>query len=246
MAVTVTFVGSGDAFGSGGRFQTCILVDTEGFRFAIDFGASSLVALNKLDIDHNSIDAIVFTHIHGDHCGGIPFLLMDAMLAAKRSRPLVIAGPRDTKARIAGVCEALLPGMHVMKPKFELEYLEMEIGKRHDVGPIAVTPYAAVHTEATNPTSLRFELEGKIISYTGDTAWNDNIPKVAGGADLLVCECYYYEKPIRFHMNYPDIKAHWNDFGAKRIVLTHLSREMIQYKDRIPEQCAYDGLRISL
>ena len=78
MAVKVTFVGAGDAFGSGGQFQTCILVDSPGFRFAIDFGASSLVALNKLGIDHNTIDAIVLTHIHGDHCGGIPFLLLDA------------------------------------------------------------------------------------------------------------------------------------------------------------------------
>jgi ribonuclease BN (tRNA processing enzyme) len=246
MTVKVTFVGAGDAFGSGGRFQTCIMVDSPGFRFVIDFGCSSLVALNKLGIDHNTIDAIVFTHIHGDHCGGIPFLLMDAMLGAKRTTRLTIAGPRDTKARIAGVCEALLPGMHVMRPKFALDYVEMEAGKPHQVGPIRVTPYAALHTEETNPTSLRVEVAGKVVSYTGDSAWNDNIPKVSQGADLFVCECYFYEKPIRFHMNYPDVKAHWNDFGAKRTVLTHFSREMIRYKDSVPEECAHDGLEITL
>ena len=246
MSVRVTFVGSGDAFGSGGRFQTCILVDAPGIRFVIDFGASSLVALNKLGIDHNTIDAIVFSHIHGDHCGGIPFLLMDAMLAAKRTRPLTIAGPPDTKARIDGVAEALLPGMHVMKPTFPLDYVEMELARRHVLGAIAVTPFAAVHTEATNPTSLRVEVDGKVVSYTGDSAWNENIPKVSTGADLLICECYFYEKRVRFHMNYPDIKSHWNELGAKRTVLTHLSREMIRYKDSIPEECAYDGMVIDL
>ena len=41
MAVTVTFVGCGDAFGSGGRFNTCIMVDGADIRFTIDFGASS-------------------------------------------------------------------------------------------------------------------------------------------------------------------------------------------------------------
>ena len=46
MSVTITFVGSGESFGSGGRFNTCFLVDTPGFRFCIDFGATSLVALN--------------------------------------------------------------------------------------------------------------------------------------------------------------------------------------------------------
>jgi hypothetical protein len=83
MAVTVRFVGSGDSFGSGGRFQTCILVDGPRSRFAIDCGASSLTALAQQDIEHNSIDAILLTHLHGDHCGGVPFLLMDAMLSAK-------------------------------------------------------------------------------------------------------------------------------------------------------------------
>ena len=99
MSVKVTFVGSGDAFGAGGRFQTCIMVDAPGTRFVIDFGASTLIALNQMGIDHNTIDMVVLTHIHGDHCGGIPFLLMDAMLGAKRRTPLTIAGPRETEKK---------------------------------------------------------------------------------------------------------------------------------------------------
>ncbi len=57
MPITVRFVGSGDSFGSGGRFQTCILVDGPRSRFAIDFGTSSLIALQQQGIEHNSIDA---------------------------------------------------------------------------------------------------------------------------------------------------------------------------------------------
>ena len=53
MSVTVRFVGSGDSFGSGGRFQTCILVDGPASRIAIDFGTSSLIALAQQDIDPN-------------------------------------------------------------------------------------------------------------------------------------------------------------------------------------------------
>src|SRR5499426_3888216 len=118
MAVTVRFVGSGDSFGSGGRFQTCILVDGPGSRFAIDFGASSLIALSQQGIEHNSIDAILLTHLHGDHCGGVPFLLVDAMLAARRDRPLTIVGPPETTDRLKSVAAALMPGMEVMVPKF--------------------------------------------------------------------------------------------------------------------------------
>ena len=55
MTVSVRFVGSGDSFGSGGRFQTCILVDAPGRRFTIDFGTSSLIALTQQGIAHNSL-----------------------------------------------------------------------------------------------------------------------------------------------------------------------------------------------
>ncbi len=246
MSVSVTFVGSGDAFGAGGRFQTCILVDAPGTRFVIDFGASSLIALNQMGIEHNTIDTVVLTHIHGDHCGGMPFMLMDAMLGAKRKTPLTIAGPRETEAKLELMKEALMPGMHVMTSKFPLNYVEIDVLKPTPVGDLTITTYPAVHTGQTNPTSVRIEVGGKIISYTGDSAWTKHMPALAEDADLFVCECYFYEKPVRFHMNYPNIKEHWDELKAKRTVLTHFSREMMAHKDDVPEECAYDGLVVEL
>src|SRR5438034_4373955 len=154
MSVSVRFVGSGDSFGSGGRFQTCILVDAPGRRFTIDFGASSLIALAQQRIDANSIDTILITHLHGDHCGGLPFLLIDAMLGARRTRPLTIAGPQDIAARMRAMLEVLFPGSDVMQPRFPLEYVEMAPGRAHRVGDLLVTPHAARHTWQTNPTAL--------------------------------------------------------------------------------------------
>src|SRR5947208_16967997 len=98
MSVSVRFVGSGDSFGSGGRFQTCILVDAPGRRVMIDFVAPSLIALAQQRIDPNSMDRILMTHRHGDHCGGVPFLLIDAMLGPRRMRPLTTPGPIDPRA----------------------------------------------------------------------------------------------------------------------------------------------------
>ena len=246
MSVIVTFVGSGDAFGAGGRFQTCIMVDAPGTRFVIDFGASSLVALNKMGIEHNSIDTVVLTHIHGDHCGGIPFMLMDAMLGAKRQTPLTIAGPRETEKKLGAVNEALMPGMNVMTPKFDLNYVEVDVMTPTQVGGLTITAYPANHTGETNPTSVRVEVAGKVISYTGDSAWTKHMHKVAEDADLFICECYFYEKPIRFHMNYPDIREHRAELKSKRIILTHFSREMMLHKDDVSEETAYDGLVVEL
>ena len=43
----LTVVGCGDAFGSGGRLQTCYHVDWTGGRFLIDCGATTLIGLNQ-------------------------------------------------------------------------------------------------------------------------------------------------------------------------------------------------------
>lgn len=244
--VDVTFVGSGDAFGSGGRFQTCILIDGSTCRVAVDFGASSLVALNKLEIPHNSIDIIVLTHLHGDHCGGVPFLLLDAMLGAKRTTPLIIAGPRETEQRIAQIGHALFPGMETMNPKFDLSFVEMEILKPNRIGDLTVTPFPANHTGTTNPTSVRVEIDDKTVSYTGDGAWTKHSPALGKDADLLISECYAFEKSVPFHMNYPDILEHKAELGAKRIILTHMGPDMLAQSTNVPEDCAHDGLVITL
>ncbi len=246
MSVTVRFVGSGDSFGSGGRFQTCILVDAPGSRVAIDFGTSSLIALAQQGIEHNTIDAILLTHLHGDHCGGVPFLLVDAMLSAKRTRPLVIAGPPELERRMAEIREALFPGSHVMTAKFPLAWVEMEPGRAHRILDLVVTPERARHTKETNPSALRVEIGGKVVAYTGDTEWTDDVARIGRGADLLIAECYYYAKPVKWHLNYPAIAAHRDHFGAKRLILTHMSREMLAQVDEVPEQCAHDGLVIEL
>lgn len=246
MPVRVTFVGSGDAFGSGGRFQTCILVDGEATRFAIDFGASSLIALNAQDIPHNSIDAILLTHIHGDHAGGIPFLLLDAMLGAKRDRPLTIAGPKNLKARLDAMAVALFPGMETMTPKFPVNYVELPLEQPTELLGLTVTPFSAKHTWQTDPTALRVEVDGRIVTYSGDGDWTPGLARASEGADLFIAECYFHGKPIKWHLNYPAIQEHSADFGAKRVVLTHMGPEMLSMADRVPEDCAHDGLVIEL
>ena len=246
MPITVRFVGSGDSFGSGGRFQTCILVDGPGSRFAIDFGTSSLIALAQQGIEHNSIDAILLTHLHGDHCGGVPFLLIDAMLGARRSRPLTIGGPRDLRARMDGIREALFPGSHVMTPKFEVDWIEMEPGRAHRVLDLVVTPQPARHTRETNPTALRVQVGDKVIAYTGDGEWTEDLAKIGRDADLLIAECYYYAKPVKWHLNYPALTEHMKDFGAKRVILTHMSREMLAHVDDVPAECARDGMVVEV
>ena len=171
----------------------------------------------------------------------MPFLLVDAMLGAKRERPLTVAGPRDLRYRMFMIAEALFPGMHVMKPKFELSWIELEPGTPTQVGDILVTARSVKHTWQTNPTALRAEVGGKVVCYTGDGEFGEEMALAAKGADLLVAECYFYEKPVRWHLNYPELVAHKADFGARRIILTHMSREMLATPATCPRSAHTTG-----
>ncbi len=70
----------------------------------------------------------------------------------------------------------------------------MEIGRANAVGRLRVTPYPAKHTQQTNPTFLRVEFGDTAIAYTGDGEWTDDMASMGEGADLVIAECYYYEK----------------------------------------------------
>src|SRR5438445_9791328 len=124
----LTIVGSGDAFGSGGRFNTCFRVETGGRTVFVDFGASSLVALRAQGHDLNDIDGIILSHLHGDHFGGLPFLLLDAQFLNRRQRPLVIAGPPGTRARLEALLEVFFPGSLDTKWRFAWEVVEIAPG----------------------------------------------------------------------------------------------------------------------
>ena len=111
---------------------------------------------------------------------------------------------------------------------------------------LLVTPERARHTEETNPTALRIQVGEKTMCYTGDTEWTDDIARAARDTDLLIAESYFYDKPVKWHLNYPDIVAHAGRVGARRLILTHMSREMLARADSVPEECAHDGLVVTL
>jgi ribonuclease BN (tRNA processing enzyme) len=158
------FVGCGDAFGSGGRLNTCFHVRGDQVNFLIDCGASSLPALKRLGIARDAIDLILITHFHGDHFAGLPFLLLDAQFS-RRSRPLVIAGPQGIEQRLPAVMEALFEHSSKTKQKFDLAVVTLKPEETRSIGTVKVTPYPVVHGESGGPfLGYRVEAEGRTIA----------------------------------------------------------------------------------
>lgn len=244
-AVRIRILGSGDAFGSGGRLQTCILAESNGRSCLIDCGASSLIALKRAGLDPNGIHTVLISHLHGDHFGGLPFLVLDGQFSG-RSNPLLIAGPPGIQSRVADAMEIFFPGSSGARRKFEVHFQELSEGVSASVDPVRVTPYQVLHPCGAPSYAFRIEINGRIIAYSGDTEWTDRLVAVASRADLFICESYCYEKRVPFHLDYLTMMQHRPEFDCKRILLTHMSSDMLYRLPELGVQAAHDGLEIIL
>ena len=166
----LTVVGCGDAFGSGGRLQTCYHVETAATRFLIDCGATALIGFNRSR--HRS-------QRRRDHLHLAP---------ARRPlcRPGVVADPCPARGQAHRAPDRRRPAGRARRAsrrrrkrcfrapagvarRYELRFLELAREKPLDVGSVRVTPFEVVHPSGAPPYALRFEVEGKVLSFTGDT-----------------------------------------------------------------------------
>jgi ribonuclease BN (tRNA processing enzyme) len=227
--LTLQVIGSGNALGSGGRFNSCIYVESRNYRLLLDCGASTIVALRKMNVDIFALDAIILTHLHGDHFGGVPLVEVACRIEGSRQKPLNIFGPNETKARV----NAILPLMFPEFSSSQCEFNEYQRGE-NKFDYFTLTAIPALHSPKTNPHSLRLELDEFVLAFSGDTQWYDGLASIADNADIFICECSSI-KSGKAHMSYESLLANQSKLNAKRIVLNHLGNDVIAM-----QSCRFD------
>ena len=238
--VQLQFLGSGDAFGSGGRFQACFMLRGTDGQVLIDCGASSLIAMKRAGVDPSEVGWVLVSHLHVDHCGGVPFLILDGQFS-RRTRPLVVAGPSGLKDRIETAMEVGFPGSTQVTRRFTTDFLELPERLTSQIGPALVTPFVVDHASGAPSYALRVEYGGKVIAYSGDTAWTEVLVEVARGADLFICEAYFFDKDIKYHLNYQTLREHRQRIDCSQVILTHMSQDMLSHLSEVEFECAEDG-----
>jgi ribonuclease BN (tRNA processing enzyme) len=189
---------------------------------------------------------VAVTHLHGDHFGGLPFLILEGQFS-HRSAPLLVAGPPGTRARLVEAMETLFPGSSRAHRRFPVEITELAAdGTPAEVGAASVRGWEVEHPSGAPPLALRIELGGVSFAYSGDTQWTPALAEAARGADLFAVEAYTFDRPVRYHLDYQTLRAHLGQIRAERVVLTHMSAAMLARLTDAELPAAYDGMVIDL
>src|SRR6266478_144461 len=121
---------------------------------------------------------ILITHFHGDHFGGLPFLLLDAQFT-RRTRPLIIAGPEGIEMRLTQLMEALFENSSKTKQRFDLSVVALKPEETRTFGAVDVTPYPVVHGESGGARRRPVHRRGLLLRQGGEKSPQ---PENAGGA----------------------------------------------------------------
>jgi ribonuclease BN (tRNA processing enzyme) len=238
-------VGTGDAFASGGRQNSCFHIAYADQQILFDCGSSSLIGLRRCGIDPTAIAAVVVSHLHGDHFGGLPYLLLDAKYVSKRSRPLRLIGPPELRSRVETLMECLFPGTLDAPLAFPIHY--EELNPAHNIELAAAAELSCVrvlHGRHDEVFGLRLSYRDKVIAYSGDTQWTESLVDLARGAELMIIECFSYGTQVAAHLDYRTLLEKRAQLDCKRLVLTHLGPEMFENLDKIDLRVLSDSDQI--
>ncbi len=244
----VTVAGAGDAFGNGGRLQTCLHLRPRARQDAVlvDCGATALTGLKRLGLEPGDVTVVAISHLHGDHFGGLPFLILDGQFR-RRARPLHLVGPPGLAGRLAQAMEVFFPGSANVRRRFDVHVHELDAGGPPvDVDGVSVRGYAVDHEAGAPALGLRVTVAGRTVSYSGDTSWTDALVEVADGADLFVCEAYTFDRAVRYHLHLPDLIANLGRLRCGRVLLTHTGPQVLARRAELDLPLADDGTVLDL
>ncbi|HVM60234.1 MAG TPA: MBL fold metallo-hydrolase [Verrucomicrobiae bacterium] len=242
----VTTLGTADAFGAAGRFHSAVVVRSGNVTALVDCGPCILPALYRSNIAAGDIDFILVTHLHGDHVGGVPMLLLDYQYLSCRKRPLTIVGSALCRAHLEALTELMYAEVAKKRRRFPVVFKTIRPGHPISIRGMRIRAYRMQHIDREPCLGYRIEHRGKILAITGDTTWCDSIPAMSHGADLLLAECTDFDQRTPVHTSYTLLREHQAELGAKRIVLTHVGADLLKNRAKVRHHIARDGERFDL
>jgi ribonuclease BN (tRNA processing enzyme) len=246
--VSVTVLGAGDAFASKGWFQAGYIIKAAGLQILMEAGPTLLASMKRLRMAPDDIDIVLVSHLHGDHFSGLPFLILEYLYESPRRRRLTLAGPPQLEERTWTLFRAMYPESDTSELEQKFDFVVLEPNRTQEVaGAVQIHSVRTPHTVKDLSLAFRIAVGGKVIAFSGDTGWTEELVALSSGSDLFLCECTYFDEPaLDFHISYAQLVTQSHRFDTRRLILTHVGREVLDRRSDIGLELAGDGMVIEV
>lgn len=214
----LTVIGCAGSFPGPESGCSAYLVEADGFRLLVDFGAGSFSALQRYASLHG-LDAILLSHLHCDHIfDACHYVVVRRYAPGGPFPPVPLYGPAGTQQRLAAAYG--LPDEGPLDDVYTFHTLRPET---FEIGPMRVTVDRVNHPVET--FGVRIEHGGRVLAYSADTGMCDALLRLAQDADLFLCEASFLDgeaNPPDLHLTGREAGQVATKAGARRLLLTHL------------------------
>ena len=227
------------------RHSGGIWISYKGTNVLIDPGPGSLILCNssRPKLDPLTLDAIILTHRHLDHCGDIN-VMIEAMTEGgfkKRGAvfcpedslegdPVILRYIRNFPEKIQTLSENQV---------YKADEFEFQTSMRH------------IHPVETY--GLKFNMNNKSIGFLADSRYFKGLEEFYKTDILIIAVVFYEPRPGIDHLNIEDVKALVRDIKPKQAILTHFGMGMLKAKPHLVAEAltkelnteviaAYDGM----
>jgi ribonuclease BN (tRNA processing enzyme) len=237
----LTILGSGTVAPSGTRNSAGYFVELPDARVMMDCGAGTVHALARYGLPWEQITHLFISHFHVDHVGELAALLLAFRhgMTTDRSAPFTIVGPRGLDRVMDGLKLAF--GSTLFDTTFPLTVRMLSPGEQIELG--GESTLSVMKTPHT-PESLaiRIESRGRVLCYTGDTAYDEDLARFFQGADVLISECSFRE-PLEGvpHLSISEAALLASQAGVSKLIVTHFYFDVDEAVLENEMKAAYTG-----
>jgi ribonuclease Z len=225
--MNIILLGTGAAWPDADRSAPAFLVEIDEKKLLVDCGGGVSHQLMKAGIAPSSLETVLFTHMHIDHCVEFPSLVFGAYLTGKEGS-FAVYGPEGTEhfttSVFADTYDFARPMMKKLR-NMDIAVVTTEVREGRLIAGEGYSVEAAPMEHGFPTVAYRFRSsEGKTLVISGDTAPCDALVEFARDADLLVIECSFRDgggaKPG--HCIPSQVADVCTRSGVKSAVLVHL------------------------
>ncbi len=229
----ITFLGVGEAFDPT-LPNTSTLVQSGGQTLLVDCGFSAAQSFFQHVGDPNRLDGLYLTHLHADHCFGLPGLLT-WMASEGRTKPLEILGPAERRETVLALLDRGYPGVRGKLP-YPVVLCDVPLGGTGSWRDWSIDTAPTLHPVPNH--AIRVGVPGgKSLMISGDGEMTPESRALASRVNLLVHEAYRPAEYRSGHSTVHDVVQLGKQAGVGAIALVHVERSKRREVESNAEGC---------